>query len=255
MMRLLSTIPGLGTLLNTVTVLVGSGAGLAVGRILPDRFSTTVIDALGLFTVIVGLSLSLQTRNILLLLASTLVGALLGETMRLEDGLRGLGNWLEGRLSPPRAAPEGARAAPSRGNRVAVAFVTTSLLFCVGPLTFLGTFNDGTRGDINLLAIKAMLDGFASLAYAAALGWGVMLSAGTVLIFQGALTAAAFALQGQLSAALTRELSAVGGLIIFGLGLNLLSLTRIRVASFLPALVVLPLLALALQALGFRPLT
>jgi len=253
-MRLLSTIPGLGTLLNTVTVLAGSGAGIAVGRVLPERFSATVIDGLGLFTVIVGLSLSLQTRNVLLLLASTLVGALVGETLRLEDGLRGLGNWLEQRLSPGRDAPAKSLAGPRPVNQVAVAFVTTSLLFCVGPLTFLGTFNDGTRGDITLLAIKSMLDGFASLAYAAALGWGVVLSAGTVLIFQGALTAVAFALHGQLPAALTRELSAAGGLIIFGLGLNLLAVKRIRVASFLPALVVLPLLALALEALGFHPL-
>jgi uncharacterized membrane protein YqgA involved in biofilm formation len=237
-------VPGLGTGLNTVTVLIGSAAGLAVGRVLPARVLTTIMHGLGLFTLIIGITLSVRARNPLLILASTLVGALVGEALRLDDGLQALGAWLERSLTPQRPA----------GGGVAAAFVTTSLLFCVGPLTFLGTFDDGTRGDITLLAIKSMLDGFASLAYAAALGWGVALSAGTVLVFQGALTAGAFALQSRLPEALTNELSAVGGLIIVALGLNLLELKRIRVVSFLPALVLLPALVVGLQQLGFAPL-
>ncbi len=237
-------IPGLGTLLNTGTVLAGSGAGIAVGRVLPARILTTVMHGLGLFTLIIGISLSVKSRNPLLVLGSTLAGALIGEGLRLEDGLQALGRWLERSLTPR----------PRPGGSVATAFVTTSLLFCVGPLTFLGTFDDGTRGDVTLLAIKSLLDGFASLAYAAALGWGVALSAGTVLVFQGALTAGAFALHSRLPDALTNELSAVGGLMIVALGLNLLELKRIRVVSFLPALVVLPALVLVLQRLGFTPL-
>ncbi len=243
-------IPGIGTLLNTGTVLIGTGTGLAVGRMLPARFVTTIMQGLGLFTVIIGITLSIRTKSPLLLLASALIGALVGEALRLEDGLRALGGWLERTLTS--GGVEAGTSGAMGSGRVAAAFVTTSLLFCVGPLTFLGTFQDGSQGDITLLAIKSLLDGFASLAYAAALGWGVALSAGTVLVFQGSLTAAAFALHRGLPDALSNELSAVGGLMIVALGLNLLELKRIRVASFLPSLVVLPLLVFALHTLGWE---
>jgi uncharacterized membrane protein YqgA involved in biofilm formation len=242
-------IPGIGTALNTGTVLIGGTVGLLVGRLLPVRFLTTIMHGLGLFTLVIGISFSASTRNAVLVLVSTLVGALLGEALRLEEGLKGLGAWLERALAPWLEGLVGAKGTP-----VAAAFVTTSLLFCVGPLTFLGTFEDGANGNITLLAIKSGLDGFAALAYAAALGWGVLLTAGTVLLFQGALTAAAFTLHGQLSTGLARELTAVGGIMIVGLGFNLLELKRIRVASFLPALVVLPLLVALLQSFGLHPI-
>jgi len=141
----------------------------------------------------------------------------------------------------------------SRGGepgRVSLAFITTSLIFCVGPLTVLGSFLDGTRGDITLLAIKSTLDGVTSIVFAATLGWGVLLSAGSVLLVQGSLTLAAFLIHAGLSDLQTAELTAAGGIAVLGIALGLLELKSIKVANFLPALVVAPVLAGLLHAVG-----
>ncbi|HLB75821.1 MAG TPA: DUF554 family protein, partial [Candidatus Dormibacteraeota bacterium] len=129
-------------------------------------------------------------------------------------------------------------------------FVTTSLLFCVGPLTILGTFQDGAHGDISLLAIKSMLDGFAAMVFAATLGWGVLLSAVTVIVVQGALTLLAFLVHAGLSSAQTAELTGVGGVAVLGIALGLLEIKRIKVANLLPGLVLAPLLVAVLHTMG-----
>ena len=230
---------GLGTALNVATVLAGSAIGLTLGRFIPDRFHRSIRQAIGLFVAVYGISLALNTRNPLILLVSLLLGVIVGELLRLDDGVQAVGRLAERRVS--RAEPSG---------RVSIAFITTSLLFCVGPLTILGTFNDGTRGDVTLLAVKSVLDGFSSIVFAATLGWGVVLSAGSVLVVQGLLTLAAFLLHASLSAAQVAELTAVGGVTTVALGLGLLELKVIRVANFLPRLAVAPLIVAIGRALN-----
>lgn len=230
---------GLGTALNVATVLAGSTIGLTLGRVIPDRFHRSMRQAIGLFVAVYGISLALGTRNPLILLVSLLLGVIVGELLRLDDGVQALGRLAERRVSPAQ-----------RTGRVSLAFVTTSLLFCVGPLTILGTFNDGTHGDVTLLAVKSMLDGFSSIVFAATLGWGVFLSAGSVLVVQGLLTLAAFLLHASLSGPQVAELTAVGGVTTIAIGLSLLELKAIRVASFLPGLAVAPLIVAIGHALN-----
>jgi len=232
-------IPGLGTALNTGTVLVGATLGLTLGRVIPASLQQTIRVAVGLFVAVYGIQLTFKTRNPLILLGSVLIGVVIGEALRLDDGVQALGRWAERRTH--RGGEPG---------RVSLAFVTTSLLFCVGPLTILGSFLDGTKGDITVLAIKSTLDGFSSIVFAATLGWGVLLSAVSVVVVQGSLTLIAVLAHTSLSDLETGELTASGGLIVLGIALGLLELKAIKVANFLPSLVVAPLLAGFLHAVG-----
>jgi uncharacterized membrane protein YqgA involved in biofilm formation len=195
--------------------------------------------AIGLFVVVIGIQMALRTRNPLILLVSVLVGVIAGELLRLDAGLHAIGDWAERRWRRD-----------GEPGRVSLAFMTTSLIFCVGPLTVLGSFLDGTRGDVTLLAIKSTLDGVSSVVFAATLGWGVYLSALSVLIVQGLLTLLAFAVHAGLSDLETAELTAAGGIAVLAIGLGLLELKSIKVANFLPALVVAPLLAGLLHGAG-----
>jgi len=231
-------IPGLGTALNTGTVLVGATVGLTLGRVIPDSLHRTIRAAIGLFVAVIGIRMALETRNPLVLLVSVLIGVVIGELLRLDAGVQAIGSWAERRIG--------------RGDepgRVSLAFITTSLIFCVGPLTVLGSFLDGTKGDITLLAIKSTLDGVTSIVFAATLGWGVILSAGSVLLVQGSLTLIAFLVHASLTDLETAELTAAGGIAVLGIALSLLELKAIKVANFLPALVVAPLLAGILHTL------
>jgi uncharacterized protein len=232
-------IPGLGTVLNTSTVLVGATLGLTLGRVIPASLQQTIRSAVGLFVAVYGIQLTFKTHNPLVLLVSVLIGVVIGEALRLDDGVQALGRWAERRTR--RGGEPG---------RVSLAFVTTSLLFCVGPLTILGSFLDGTKGDITVLAIKSTLDGVSSIVFAATLGWGVLLSAVSVLVVQGSLTLIAVLAHAGLSNQETAELTAAGGLIVLAIALGLLELKTIKVANFLPALLVAPLLAALLHAVG-----
>lgn len=228
-----------GTLLNAATVLVGGLAGTVLGARLPERLRETILRGLGLFTLVLGVRNAIETQNILVLLFATLVGGLVGAALSIDAGLNALGDALQRRVASGR-------------GRVSEAFVTSSLVFCVGPLTFLGAIQNGLAGDATLLSIKSVLDGFASLAFAASLGWGVLLSIGTILVVQGGLAAGASFFTGLLSDAMIREMSAAGGLLILGVGLRLLDLKDVAVANFLPAIVVAPLIVAVLGALGIR---
>jgi uncharacterized membrane protein YqgA involved in biofilm formation len=233
-------IPGLGTALNTATVLVGATLGLTLGRVIPASLQQTIRIAIGLFVAVIGMQMALKTHNPLVLLVSVLAGVVIGELLKLDAGVQAIGSWAERRIS--RGGEPG---------RVSLAFITTSLIFCVGPLTVLGSFLDGTRGDITLLAIKSTLDGVTSIVFAATLGWGVLLSAVSVLLVQGSLTLVAFLIHAGLSDLQTAELTAAGGIAVLGIALGLLELKAIKVANFLPALVVAPLLAGILHAFGW----
>ena len=166
----------------------------------------------------------------LAVLAAVLVGAVVGELLRLHDGLESLGSWFQRRL-----------AAQGRPSRMAEAFVTASLVFCVGPMTILGSLQNGLTGDIQLLALKSLLDGVASVAFAAALGGGVALAAITVLVIQGGVAAGASTLRDILDPPTVLAITAVGGVLLIGVALRLLDLKPVRVASFLPALVLAPI--------------
>ena len=232
-------IPGLGTALNTGTVLAGATVGLTLGRVIPDSLQRTIRVAIGLFVAVIGIQMALKTRNPLILLVSVLVGVVIGELLRLDAGVQAIGSWAERRIS--RGGEPG---------RVSLAFITTSLIFCVGPLTVLGSFLDGTRGDITLLAIKSTLDGVTSIVFAATLGWGVFLSAGSVLLVQGSLTVIAFLIHAGLTDLETAELTAAGGIAVLAIALGLLELKAIKVANFLPSLVIAPVLVGLLHAFG-----
>jgi uncharacterized membrane protein YqgA involved in biofilm formation len=220
-----------GTLLNALTVLIGGTIGALIGDRLPERMHDSLFGALGLFTILIGLSNALATKNPLILLGALLIGTVIGEALNIDAGLRALGDFFQRRLK-------------GMGSTVSEAFVTSSLVFCVGPLTILGSLDNGLVGDPTKLVIKSTLDGFAALAFGATLGWGVLLSIFTILLFQGAISLAAGTLApvlGSGSEALI-ELTATGGLILIAIGLRLLKIRELRTANFLPALVVAPLL-------------
>lgn len=235
-----------GTLINAAAVLAGTSLGTLLGGRLPERIRETVMHGLGLFTLVLGVSQGLEafrppladvTRGVVLvILGSVLVGGVLGELLRIERGLDRAGEALKARFGRGQA-------------RFTEGFVVASLVFCVGPLTILGSIQDGLTGDYQLLAIKSLLDGFAALAFASALGWGVGFSVITILVYQGALSLSASALAGAFSDAMIAAMSAVGGILIIGIGLRLLSLREVRVANLLPALVLAPVAVAVLEAL------
>jgi len=226
-----------GTLLNVLTVLAGTGLGLLLGARMPARMQSSLTTGLALFTALLGVSMGLrvfgdaaQPGDDLAVLGAVLFGVAVGEVLRLHDGLEWLGGWFQRRL-----------ASEDRPSRIAEGFVTASLVFCVGPLTILGSLANGLTGDIQLLAVKSLLDGVASIAFAAALGPGVALAGITVLVVQGGIAAGAFLLRDVLDETTILGVTAAGGVILLGVALRLLELKQVRVASFLPALLLAPI--------------
>jgi uncharacterized membrane protein YqgA involved in biofilm formation len=233
----------IGTVLNVVAVLVGGGLGVVFGERLPLRVRESVLSGLGLFVIAIGLKMTLDSQNALITLGSVLVGGILGEWWQIEQGLQRLGAGLEARFS--RSDTEAGSARFIKG------FVAASLVFCVGPMSILGAIQDGLTGDFQVLVIKSVLDGFAALAFAASMGIGVVFSALVVLVYQGAISLLAAQAQSLLTPAMIREMTAAGGLLILGIGVGpLLELRPIRVANYLPALVIAPAIMAVLQVLG-----
>ena len=240
---------GFGTLVNVVTVLVGSTIGVLVGHRLPERTRTVVTDGLGLVTLLIAATSAAAIGNdawaaavgdsapLLIVLAALLVGGIVGSLLRLEDRLEGLGGWLQRRLTPQDGS--GGRA------RFIEGFVTASIIFCTGPLTILGSITEGVGQGADQLLLKSALDGFAAIAFAASFGWGVAATALTVLTVQGSLTALAALLGDFLSDAELAALTTTGGLLLVGVALRLLALKQVKVADLLPALVIAPVLTTA----------
>jgi len=221
-----------GTLLNIGTVLVGTGIGVTVGGRLSESAQQRVLAGLGMITLVIGLELALGWRdtNPLYVLAAILIGGLIGEAIGIERRLEALGDALQRKLS---ATGE---------STLSEGFVTASLLFCVGSLTVVGSIQDGLTGDSSTLATKAILDGFASIALAATLGWGVALSAVTILLVQGTITLGAGLFDDLLKGEALAALTSAGGVTIIGIGLKLLDLKDVKVGNFLPALIIAPAL-------------
>jgi len=246
---------GSGTILNMVAILIGSGLGVLIGHRLPQRTRDTVTDALGLVTLVIGaLSIVALTNTafsdsvgtaapLLIVLGALVIGGIIGSLLQIELRLEQVGSWLQHKLSRKSAGDS-----DDKRKRFVEGFVDASLVFCIGPLAILGALNDGLGLGIEQLALKSTLDGFASLAFAASLGWGVALSALSVGIVQGAFTILGALVGSVLSAALIDAITATGGVLLIGVGLRLLKIKSVPVGDMLPALIVAPLLA-ALVAL------
>ena len=249
--------PGLGTLINIIAIVTGSGLGLALGGRLPDRTRTVVTDALGLVVLLIAalnaaevLSPELRAAvggaaPTLIVLGSLLIGGIIGSLLRIEQRLERLGTLVRAtltrRMSAVATAPsQDSPAGPSASERFVEGFVSSSLVFLVGPLAILGALSDGLGNGIDQLALKAALDGFASIAFAAALGAGVLASALPVLVYQGAFTLLGVALGSVLPDAHIAALTATGGLLLVGVALRLLRIRDLPVADLLPALFVAP---------------
>jgi len=226
-----------GTLVNVAAVLIGSGVGLAVGRRLSERCQRIITTGLGLCTLLIGMQMALKAQNLLIVIASMVLGGLAGELLGIEAGLEQAGEWLK-------------RRARSGSGSFVAGYVTASLVFCVGPMTVVGSIQEGLTGNADIIYTKSMLDGAASVAFASSLGIGVSFAAATVLLFQGALTLLGTQLAFLLRPEILSELTAVGGLLILAIGLLLLEVKRLPVANLLPALVVVVLLTAARLSLG-----
>lgn len=236
----------IGTFLNIATVLLGGALGLLFGARLPERIRQTVVAGLGLFTLAIGLSLFTSTKNPIIVLISLLIGGVVGEWLNIEQALENLGAGLQKRF---------ARKTKGGSGRFVRGFLTASLVFCIGPMTILGSIQDGLTGDYQLLAIKSVLDGFAAMVFASSLGVGVLFSVLVILIYQGGLSLLASQAQAFVSPGMIAELSAVGGVLLLGIAISsLLEIKKIRVGNFLPALLFAPLLVAILTSFGISSL-
>ncbi|AQP52430.1 hypothetical protein BW733_02500 [Tessaracoccus flavescens] len=232
----------MGTIVNVATVVVGAGLGIVLGNRIPARTKETVTSVLGLFTLVIG-GTSVVSMNsaalreevgsfaMIVVLASLLVGAVVGSGVRIEDRLEQGATWLRGRF---RGAGDSARFVDG--------LVTSTLVFCIGPLAILGSISDGLGRGADQLYVKAILDGFAAMAFASTLGWGVLASALAVALIQGSMTALGYFAGDVLSVAQIDALTAAGGVILLALGLRLLGVKQIPVGDLLPALLLAPAL-------------
>jgi len=216
-----------GTLLNTGTVAVGATIGAAAGDRIPDPYKSLVLSGLGLVTMGLGMRLFFQSKNVLIVAAAVALGGVLGMTIGIQNAIESLAVWMKARIGGE--------------GRFVEAIVTPSILFCVGPTTLLGCLQDGLEGKIDLLALKSTLDLSAAMFLAASLGWGVVLTALIVLIFQGILTLSAKPLRNLASdQALLDEMSAAGGILMLSIGLGLLEIKKLPTADYLPAIFLAP---------------
>jgi uncharacterized membrane protein YqgA involved in biofilm formation len=248
---------GIGTLVNMATVLAGTSVGVLVGHRLHRRTQDLVTDALGLVTLLIAASSATAVGDadwaaevgpsapVLIVLGSLVLGGIAGSVLGIEQRLENFGGWLQDRLAHRQRAAE---PGPGR-DRFVEGFVTSSLVFCVGPLTVLGSLSDGLGHGADQLYLKAALDGFASIAFAASLGWGVGASVLALLAVQGSLTALGALLGDVLPAAELAALTATGGLMLVGVALRLLRIKQMQVGDLLPGLVVAPVLTALVAAL------
>ena len=215
----------IGTLTNVATVVAGTLMGMALKQRIPEKISHAVMQGLGIFTVFIGFNMAFETQNMLVVLFSIVIGTAIGTALDIAGRLERAATRIETRF-----------AGKGSGSGLAAGFLAASLLFCVGPMSIIGSIEDGLVGNYQILMTKALMDGVSSIVFGATMGVGVALSALTILVYQGGLTLAAAAVKGLLSDAAMTEMTAVGGLLIVAIGLNMLEIKRIRVADMLPAI-------------------
>ena len=226
----------IAAIVNAVVVVLGGLLGLLLGGRLKEKHTKTIVAALGMCTMVIGITSAIVTTNILIVIVCLVIGTIVGELLKIEHRLDTLGDWLKSKV------------AKNGGGRFTEGFVTASLLFCVGSMAIMGSFDAGLRGDYNTIFAKSALDCVMAVTFAATMGVGVLFSGATVLIYQGALTLLAGLVEPYLSAEVIVEMSAVGGVMLIGTGINILGLTkeRIKVGNMLPA-IILPVIWFAVS--------
>ncbi len=244
---------GLGTILNVFTILAGTAAGILIGNRLSEKTARVVTDGLGLVVLVLGglnvmslLDTELTSSvgpgiPLLIVIGAILIGGIVGSALQIEARLEKFGTFLQKRFA--------GKGSKGDKEKFITGFVNASLVFTIGPLAILGALSDGLGKGIEQLATKSILDGFASLAFAASLGWGVALSAIPVGLWQGLLTFIAFTVGSVMSAAVISALTATGGVLLLGVGLRLLQIRQVAVGNMLPALIVAPIIVLILTGI------
>lgn len=222
----------LGTIVNAAAILAGGCLGLLLKKGLPERISSTIMGGVGLAVVYIGISGALEGQNTLVAVLSIVVGAALGSWIDIDRGLNRLGDRAQAAFSKN-----------SKGGSFAEGFVSATLLFCVGAMAVVGSLQSGLAGDHSTLFAKSLLDGISSMVFASTLGAGVLLSAVAVFVYQGSITLLAQVVAPVLSDAVVAEMTCVGSLLIIGIGLNMLGVTKLKLANYLPA-IFLPILFL-----------
>lgn len=218
----------LGTIANTLAIVVGSLIGLAFGRFIPKRITTTLIQSAAFAVMLIGLKMAWKESNFIIILCSLVFGGVIGELIRIDDRINALGEWLEEKFS-------------KSGENISKGFITTTLLYCVGSMAIVGSLESGLTGNHGILFAKSVLDGLGSIIFAGSMGIGVLFSAGSVFLYQGCITMGASFLKQFLTDPVVTQMSAVGGLLIVAMGFNMLELVKIKVANLLPG-IFLPLI-------------
>ena len=214
----------MGTLINAAAIIVGAIIGTVFNRSLPQRYLSIIFQGMGLFVVVLGVSMSIKMEHVLVSVFSLLLGGLTGELLKIDKQLNNFGEWLK-------------RSLRFKSEKFTEGFVSASLIYCIGAMAVLGAIEEGTGNFPAILLTKSVMDGFSSIAFAAALGIGVMFSSIPVALYQGIITLIAFLFADTLNMAIVNELSAVGGILIVGLGINILEIKEIKVVNLMPALV------------------
>lgn len=227
----------LGTVVNALAIVAGTGLGLILKSGIRDNFRETIMNAIGLSVLLIGIMGAIKTEDLLLLIFSLAIGSVIGEALKIEDRLAGLGNLIESKTS-------------STDGSVTKAFVSSSLVFCVGSMAIVGSIESGLTGNHQTLFAKAVLDGIISIFLSSALGFGVIFSAVAVFIYQGIITLLSSSLKSLLTEAMIREISAIGGVLIMAIGLNMLNIKKIKVGNMLPAIILPFIYFFAKKALG-----
>lgn len=219
----------IGTLINAGAIVLGSAIGMMIKTKLPQKLVTILFQVLGLFTILLGVKMALEMQEFLLVIGSLVVGSIIGELLGLEKSLEKFSSWIKVKMK-------------SKDEKFSDGLITAFLLYCMGSLTILGAIEEGMNGNADLLLMKSMMDGFSSIALASAMGIGVGFSAIPLLIYQGGLTLFAGSLGSFFSEAIIREISAVGGVLLIGLGINILEIKKLRILNMIPALVIIVIL-------------
>ncbi len=227
----------LGTIVNALAIAAGTGLGCILKSGIRSNYQETIMNAVALSVLLIGMMGAIKTSNLLLLIGCLVIGSIIGEAVKIEDRLSGLGRFIESKTA-------------SSDGSVAKAFVDASLIFCVGSMAIVGSIESGLTGNHQTLFAKAVLDGVTSIFLSAALGFGVAFSAGAVFIYQGAITLAATALKPFLTEAMITDISSIGGVLIMAIGLNMLKITKIKVGNMLPAIILPFIYYLVKRALG-----
>jgi len=222
-----------GTFVNIVTVIVGSFIGILIGEKFPENIKKIAFDAVGLSSLTLGIILALKTDNIIIMVFSILFGAIIGEILKIEEFLENFGNKIKNRIKAKSSFTEG--------------FITSTLIFCIGSMAIIGSINEGLTGDATILYTKSILDGLTSIALSSTLGIGVMFSTLPILIYQGGITLFSSLIKNLFTTHTINMITGVGGVLIIGIGLNLLGIKKIKLANFLPALIIAFILSIFIK--------